>query len=100
MSVSLQIFLLRWLPLSIIVIAEYVLLVPLRGPVLAGTTWGPFAALLAFGFALVMLIDLRDLTDIRTRIPNPNGLTIPQYVGQLLWFALAIAPVVFVPMRR
>ncbi len=95
-----QSLLLRWLPISAIVVAEILLLVPLRAQFFATSTWGPFAALLAFGVSLVLLIDMSDLNDIRSRVPNPNGATILGYLGQLLFFAVAIAPLIFVPMRR
>lgn len=100
MSTTLQSLLLRWLPISVIVVTEMALLVPLRERVIAGTTWGPFVSLLALGVSMVLLIDLSDLTDIRSRIPNPNGATILGYLWQLVFFAFAIAPIIFVPMRR
>lgn len=100
MPVGLQAFLLRWLPIGAIVIAELVLLVPLRREILAGTDWGPFVTLAAYGLSLILLVDLRSAPPIRLRLPDPNGRTIPAYLGQLAFFALAVAPIVFTPLRR
>jgi hypothetical protein len=85
-----QRFLLVWLPMGLIVLFEIGVLVPLRGPLIGGTTWGGFAVLAGCGLSFVMAL---------IRFPDPNGKTIPVYLAELGWFALMIAPWILVPGR-
>jgi len=104
MPVALQSFLLRWLPLGLIVIVETTLLFPLRRSLSGGTTWGGFAVLVGVGLSIVLLIDWRSIGAersgrVRLRIPDPNGKTIRGYLWELCFFALTIAPLILVPGR-
>lgn len=90
MSERMQRFLLVWLPLGTIFLVELVLLVPLRAPLIGGTSWGGILVLAGCGVSIVMAL---------IRFPDPNGKTIPVYLGELVWFAIMLAPWILVPGR-